>query len=532
MGAGIVQTFAICSPLDAQTRGWLQVLCLAVLTQTLDGISPTGVQLNGGKAQPKQTPFFAGVVFSGVWLTSTFWWIYISLHKYGGMPEILAVLSVLVLALGLCVYYAIACVVYVRLSSKIKDWMSCVLFASLWTMAELARAQWFTGFPWGAIGYAHLDNALQLLGPYGGVYTIGFVAATLACALSKLYSRLSTVFRGGSFGGGRNVVAVVLILFLIAPNTWLIEWAQSQKDKSIEFTKEVSYTLLQGNIAQDIKFEAQGLRALEWYEKRIIAADTQWVITPETALPVLKVDLPEGYWKRIIDHFRERGSEQKALLLGMVGMEGGEYTNRVVGINKDGDIYIYIKHHLVPFGEFIPSWFKWFTDLMKIPLGSFKRGELAQQPWEWNGQTVAVNICYEDVFGEELAASFIGYAGAVPTLLVNASNIGWFGQFLAVEQHLNASRMRTVELQRPMLRATNTGATAAIDHNGRVVALLPKGTEGVLTGSIRGVKGDPTIYAQWSGRFSLYPLWGCCILIVLLVWGVKFGKFKSFKSSE
>jgi len=534
VGAGLIETLAICSPVDGETRGWVQVLSLGILVLALDSINRKGDPLQDKTAQKINSAMFVGFAFSAAWLASTFWWIYISLHVYGGMHEILATLSVLLLAGGLGIYYAIACTVYVRLAAYVKEGFSCLLFGSLWTLAELARAQWFTGFPWAAIGYAHLNDSLKLLAPYCGVYGIGFVAATLACALSKMcfkvYEKIKNKTRNFDLKYG---VWAALIIVMIVPNNPIVIWVEGEEDKRIELTAVTSYALLQGNVPQNVKFEAEGLKALDWYKNEIISSNAQWVITPETAIPVLKEDLPREYWAEIINHFKDgRAEKGKALMLGIIGQASGAYTNRVVGINKEGESYVYDKHHLVPFGEFIPAWFKWFTDLMKIPLGSFKRGEIAQAPWQWNDQIIAMNICYEDVFGEELAASFVKEGVNSPTLLVNVSNIGWFGQYMAVEQHLNASRMRAVELKRPMLRATNTGATAAIDHNGNVLALLPKGTAGVLTGSIHGVKAKPTFYAQWSGRYSLYPLWLLCLFIVLLEVGTRFGKFKKLGINE
>ena len=120
------------------------------------------------------------------------------------------------------------------------------------------------------------------------------------------------------------------------------------------------------------------------------------------------------------------------------------------------------------------------------------------------GQRIGPNICYEDLFGEELARRFADSATA-PTVLANISNIGWFGDTVAIPQHLAISRLRTLELQRPMLRATNTGATAAIDHRGTVAALLPSHTQGVLQAWVQGREGL-TPFAWWAARWGLWPL--------------------------
>jgi apolipoprotein N-acyltransferase len=219
----------------------------------------------------------------------------------------------------------------------------------------------------------------------------------------------------------------------------------------------------------------------------------------------------------------------RAALIGLpLGSYERGYTNSVVGLSREaaaeragrgaGDeglppgSYRYDKHHLVPFGEFIPTGFHWFTEMMNIPLGDFSRGPLAAPSFAVDGQRVAPNICYEDLFGEELAARFADAATA-PTIFANVSNIGWFGDTVAIPQHLAISRLRTLEFQRPMLRATNTGATAVIDHEGRVTAELQPFTQGVLEASVQGRDGL-TPYARWCAALGLAPLLALAVLIV------------------
>jgi len=154
---------------------------------------------------------------------------------------------------------------------------------------------------------------------------------------------------------------------------------------------------------------------------------------------------------------------------------------------------------------------------MNIPLGDFNRGAVGQASFEWRGERLAPNICYEDLFGEELGARFSDAATA-PTVFVNVSNIGWFGDTVAIDQHLSISRMRALELARPVVRATNTGATVIIDHRGHVQAALPRHTRGVLLGQVEGREGL-TPYACWVSRLGLWPLWLVSGGVVLLAAG-------------
>ena len=190
-------------------------------------------------------------------------------------------------------------------------------------------------------------------------------------------------------------------------------------------------------------------------------------------MPLLPQDLPAGYEAMLRKRF---ATGAQAALIGIpLGSAETGYSNSMIGLRPGlqaigpGAQYRYDKHHLVPFGEFIPPLFRWFTNLLQIPLGDFQRGAVGQPSFTWRGQRLAPNICYEDLFGDELARRFADPAEA-PTILVNASNIGWFGNTVAVDQHLGISRMRTLELERLMLRATNTGATVVIDHRGNITA--------------------------------------------------------------
>jgi apolipoprotein N-acyltransferase len=274
-------------------------------------------------------------------------------------------------------------------------------------------------------------------------------------------------------------------------------------------------SLLQTNVAQDEKFAAEHLpRALAWVAGRLFESKAELIVTPETAVPLLPGQLEQfdpSYWASLQARFR--GGAQAALVGVPLGDFDSGYTNSVIGLSATGD-YRYDKHHLVPFGEFIPPLFRWFTEMMHIPLGDFRRGDVGQASMVLGAQRLAPNICYEDLFGEELAARFVDPAKA-PTIFVNMSNIAWFGDSIAIDQHLSISRMRALEFRRPMLRATNTGATAIVDAQGQVTHALPRLTRDVLTGEVYG-RTDITPFAWWAGRFGLAPLWGLALAVVAL----------------
>jgi apolipoprotein N-acyltransferase len=295
-------------------------------------------------------------------------------------------------------------------------------------------------------------------------------------------------------------------------------------------------TLLQTSVPQDEKFSGVRLpQNLAWLAEALAQARGQLVVAPETAVPLLPFQLAElapGWWPGVVERF---ASSSQVGLLGMpLGSFDDGYTNSAVGLvgvgsgaaapkprAKPGTAghYRYDKVHLVPFGEFIPTGFRWFTNLMNIPLGDFSRGPLDAPSLVAGSQRVGPNICYEDLFGEELAVRFRDPAHA-PTVLANLSNIGWFGDTIALPQHLNISRMRSLELQRPMLRSTNTGVTAIIDHQGQVTHRLEPFVRGALEGAYEGRVGT-TPFAWWAGRWGLWPLFGLALMVLALAAATK-----------
>jgi apolipoprotein N-acyltransferase len=174
----------------------------------------------------------------------------------------------------------------------------------------------------------------------------------------------------------------------------------------------------------------------------------------------------------------------------------GRYFNSAVSFGAS-PTQGYSKAHLVPFGEFTPPAFAWTLAVLHIPMSNFSPGAPRQAPLAIAGEKVAVNICYEDAFGEEIIR-------ALPeaSLLVNLSNTAWFGDSLAQPQHLQIAQMRALETGRPMLRATNTGMTAVVGPRGTVEQVLPPFTEGALMAQVRGYAGA-TPYVRWGNAPAL-----------------------------
>ena len=485
-----------------QPVGWLQLLALALLAGQLDG------------AKNWQRGAWLGGIFAVAMQCATYWWLFISLHVYGGLAAPLTVLAIVLLAAFLGLYYAAASALFVAFAPARLAWRA-LFFAVMWLLAELARVKFFTGFPWGEGGYAHVDGWARPLAAWVGVHGLTFMAAAVAAWLAFCLLAPKTRWR--------SALAGVLASAAVA---WLPVFNVGDVEPDPALLKPMSVTLLQGNIPQDEKFvPGTGVAtALGWYGEQLQAARGALVIAPETALPMLPQQLPDGYWQALQARF---SSGDQAALIGLpLGDFNTGYSNSVLGFRPalSGEAmpallpepYRYDKHHLVPFGEVIPPGFHWFIRLMNIPLGDFNRGAVGQPSFAWQGQRLAPNICYEDLFGEELAARFVD-APQAPTVFVNVSNIGWFGNTVAIDQHLQISRMRALEFGRPMIRATNTGATVIINRRGEVTHALARHTRGALSGDVQGRSGI-TPYAWWAGRFGLWPLWALGVTVFVIAW--------------
>ncbi|HEV7578127.1 MAG TPA: apolipoprotein N-acyltransferase [Caldimonas sp.] len=466
----------------------LQMIAVALLAWAVGGASPRRAAA-------------LGFVFGVAWLCAGTWWLYVSMHRYGDLAGWLAALAVLALSAFLSLYLAAAMALVARWRPRSR-WRAALLFAAAWLLAELARAVLLTGFPWVASGYAQVDSPLAGFASSLGVYGVGALAAGLAAGFGFSDLRQAR----GWLGPG-----IALALALVAG-------AVLGRIDYTTPTRALTISLLQGNVPQQEKFEPQYVEGgLAATAAQLAAARGELVVGPETVIPVLLGELDDAYWTTLVARFRVPG---RAAILGVpMGDPEHGYTNSALGLSAattsmPGGYYRYDKHHLVPFGEFVPTGFHWFTRMMNIPLGDFNRGPLTAPSFDVDGERVAPNICYEDLFGEDLAARFVPEATA-PTILANLSNIGWFGRTIAIEQHLRISRMRSLELQRPMIRATNTGATAVIDHHGAVTHALPPFSVGILEGTVEGRQGL-TPFASWAGRFGLWPLWALGVVLLLV----------------
>jgi len=431
------------------------------------------------RAESPRAAFLDGYAFGlGLFLAGVSW-IYVSLARYGGMPAPLAAIA----TLGFCAFLALFPAAAGWAHAKFARPQTFLLsIPAWWVLFEWLRGWILTGFPWLSVGYAAIDTPLAGYAPVGGSFLLSFLFLTAAGLLCLVAAGQRRMLAAGAFA----------LIGVAGAALQRVEWTEPAG-------APVEVGLLQGNIPQQQKFypERYG-RMLRAYALLAEASPARLIVLPETALPRFLDLVDPGYLQLLGDIARRNGGD---LLIGAPRRtEPGVYYNSVLSLGSSPPA-IYDKRHLVPLGEFVPPGLHWLVlGLLRIPLADFSRGADDQRPLAVAGQKVAVNVCYENAFGAEIARML-----PEASLLINVSNVAWFGDSLAPGQHLQISRMRALETGRAHLMATNTGITAAIDANGAVQDQLPQFVAGELRVHAQGRSGA-TPYV----RFPDWPVIALC----------------------
>ncbi|HET9403914.1 MAG TPA: apolipoprotein N-acyltransferase [Burkholderiales bacterium] len=440
-------------------------------------------------------------------------WVYVSLHDFGAMPMPLAAAATALF----CAFLALFPALVGHASTRFKmsnTFRFGVLAPAAWVLAEWIRSWIFTGFPWLALGYSQVPwSPLAGYAPVLGIHGVTLATAVSAglvvvLALGAIAKAQGTRHKAQEEKGHASTV----FSFILHPSAFILLalWAGGFGLKQVEWTQPVgapiNISVLQGNVPQDLKWlEERVPVTLETYSALVATSSSPLIILPETALPLFIDQVPQDYLAMLAGHARKNGGD---ILIGVPErLPSGEYFNSVVSLGT-APSQTYRKSHLVPFGEFIPlrPVLGWIVSVLAIPLQDFSRGAESQRPLAVAGQRVAVNICYEDAFGEEIIRQL-----PEATLLVNVSNVAWFGRSIAPGQHLQISQARALETGRFMLRATNTGVTGVIGPDGRIAAAAPEFTLTAVTHRVQGYGGS-TPYVRW-GNYAALVL--CLIMIAV-----------------
>ncbi|MDO9014914.1 MAG: apolipoprotein N-acyltransferase [Polynucleobacter sp.] len=472
--------------------GWLQIPVLSLLWWRLSSINTTQFLPN----------FAGGFLFGLAYFVVGLWWIFISLHDIGGMNAALSVAAVVLLSAYMALFFGLAS----ALGKKLKHrhiFLSSAIMAAAWVLMEYLRGQLFTGFPWVGFAEAQVNGPFAAIAPLLGGLGSTFLVVWASMQLSAWRQSLLRV----SIPIG---LALVLMLGL------------SQLRFTEAIGNPISVRLIQGNFEQSLKWNPNAIaQQIRFYSEAIVEQAADLIVIPETAFPLTEKDLPSDVLPQLRAFSQATHSNILLGLIGIIPSQNGQlqYSNRALGLSPSNTSpYYYDKFHLVPFGEFIPPGFQWFVNAFRIPMSDFARGKLMQAPFQIErvGQDpigAAVTICYEDIFGNELA-SRIRNSEAPVNLFVNITNLAWFGQSQAPSQQLRLSQMRSIETGLPSIRSTNTGITAVIGPDGRVLQALPQWTQASLSASIQGFTGK-TPFVIW-GNWPILSLASLLLAFALL----------------
>ena len=443
-------------------------------------------------------------------------WIYVSLHDYGSMPAVLAALFTFLFCGYLSIFPALAGVMHRQLVLRfsISALASLLLvMPACFVIWEYVRGWFFSGFPWLVFGYSQTPGGLKLAPLMGFAPMVGVFGISLLLAMTAGLCVLLTRGATGVVWSRRGRLAAAVSIFVV----WAIGGVLHHTTWTVPSGAPLSVTLLQGNVEQNMKWrEDQRGAALENYRELVEKSTARLIVLPETALPMALHDVPVEYLAALKRRAVENGGDA---IIGVSVVERGPsplepYTvaNSAVTLGIS-PMQRYDKQHLVVFGEFIPPLLSWVYNWLQIPLGSMTAGGSDQKPLRIAGHAVAVNICYEDAFGFEIARQL-----PQAELLVNMSNMAWFGHSFAADQQTQFSQMRALETGRWMLRSTNTGVTAAINDKGEIVKALPQFVRGTLDAEVQPRRGS-TPYVIWKdwlvlGLLLLALVVGCVIGIV------------------
>lgn len=405
-------------------------------------------------------------------------WLHISINLFGGMHIIGAWFFTFLLIAFISLYPALC----VYLANRFFKKHALLVLPALWLISEWARGWIFSGFPWLNIGTSQTDSPLVNFAAVIGDYGISFVVCVITILIVSLFiSNLKTKVISSS---------IIVCIFLVSLLLENINWTETTG-------KELNVALIQGAIPQEIKWRREFRD--KTYEIYSSLSQPYWsldlIIWPETAIPSY-YHTASDFIDRISD---KRQNANAYFMSGLVkkDLTSDKYFNSI--LLMDGAHRFYNKHHLVPFGEYLPlkSILDRFLRFLQIPMSDFSAGKFENKVLETDKAIFGMSICYEDAYGKEIRQ-------ALPdaNILINVSNDAWFGDSFAPHQHLQIARMRAIENGRYLLRATNTGISAIIDNKGKIIAKSPQFKPHALNAEAKLFNGA-TPFSQYGNTFIL-----------------------------
>ena len=445
----------------------LAIVCPAILMQLWTGVTPRrGAQLG----------FCFGV---GTFGAGT-WWLYISVHGFGGAPVWLSVALILVLVTVMASYHALLGWLSVKFLPAQGAWRWYAGLPALWLLIEWWRGWFLSGFPWFSLGYSQTDTWLAAYAPVCGVYGLSALLLLQAGALAALWQ-----------GQSRSRLAAVLLISLI----WVGGWGLQRVAWTAPAGAPVPVAILQGAIPQDEKWQIENREPTMALYRRLNdqALGARLIVWPEAAIPAMANEIVPF----LADIQASSRGQNSDVLMGVLrlGDNGVDYYNSIIALT--GGVAFYDKRHLVLFAETfpVPAFVRSWLRLLSLPYSDFSPGSIYQTPLAAGGLRLAPSICYEDAFG----SAQLGLVNRAD-VLVNVTNDAWFGRSPARYQHLQISRMRALEAGRFLLRAGNDGVSAIVGPRGELLAVAPEYRSAVLRGTVvpRGGLSPYTRVGNWA----------------------------------
>lgn len=442
------------------------------------------------KGQTSGRSFWRGWLYGFGFYAVGVSWVYVSINTYGYTPQWLSIILTGLFAGGLALFFALFTWSYQKLALERWYWLA---FPSWWVLFEWVKSWLLSGFPWLYAGNAFIDTPLAGLAPITGVLGISWVVA-LTAALGVYWLQRAAK--------RRQTLALIVIIWAASYGLQTITWVSPAMKNALDIA------IVQGNIPQEKKWDPKERdNILATYTHNTEANwDRDLIIWPEAALPVFYQEAREFMGRMQL----KASDTNTALITGTPYWQAGateyEYFNSIVAIGNGSGLYH--KQRLVPFGEYVPleSAIRGLIPFFDLPMSSFTPGSDQQKPLVAAGATFAPFICYEIVYPEQ-----VRIMGKYADYLITISNDAWFGRSWGPHQHFQIARIRALELGKFLVRGTNTGITAIIDHRGQVLSVIPRFEEGVLKATIYTTEGStPYRLLGW------WPILGLSLLIILI----------------
>lgn len=456
---------------EVPAANWFLLVALAVLF--LLAVAP------GSKKEGFALGWAWGLAFFAIGLR----WCYDSMHVYGLLPAPVAAAGVILLGAVLALFPAVVVLVS-RAVPVLRRVKLMALLPAAWTAAELLRGLEPFGFGWLSAGYAYSADFFGAWAPLIGVYGVGLAAAlTVGWALELLFPAPDKKPLAKTIDA---IVLGALVLGTLALGD--VRWSQNDAKLQVRLVQpDLPITMRHDPQAALLRLE----RAMTMSGRSGMGAGTDLIVWPESTVAGVLTDGKGVGALAALESARKTGAT--VIFNAFYREAPGRYYNGLWRADGEADaaVLFYRKHHLVPFGEFVPTGFRWFVDALGIPMADQLRGPVGGEPFEVAGIGAAAGICYENMFGEELRHA---WDKANPSFVINTANLGWFGE--AVNGQFAAmSAMRARETARPVLQAVQNSGSALIGSDGRVQRLAGVGPQN-LDLTLVSAKGEPTPFVR------------------------------------